>query len=456
MTLRMRGHRFLHAAWVVVALWWSGGAAAQGLFNPATFTLANGLDVVVLPSARVPAVVHMVWYRVGSADDPPGKGGLAHFLEHLMFKGTPSVAPGELSKIVARNGGRDNAFTGPDYTGYHQTVAADRLELVMRLESDRMANLVLTEKEVDPEREVVLEERRSRTDNQPSALLTEQMRAALFLSHNYRNPAIGWEWEIRGLTLADALAFYRRHYAPNNATLVVAGDVTVERVRALAEQYYGPIPRRDVPPRLRFQEPPQQAARRIELRSEQVREPSWRRFYVAPSYNGGGESRHAYALQVLIQLLGGDNTSRLWRAVVVEKTIAVSASAWYDPTALDFGSAGLVGSPRQGQTVEAVEAAIEAEIDRLLKDGVSEDEVERAKQRMTASAVYALDDLDSGARILGAAVSTGRSVADVEAWPSRISAVTVAEVNEAARALFEIKRSVTGILLPALNPERRS
>ncbi|MSO76414.1 MAG: insulinase family protein [Alphaproteobacteria bacterium] len=433
-----------------------GQALAQGLFNPVTFTLDNGLQVVVLPRARVPAVVHMVWYRVGSADEQAGKGGIAHFLEHLMFKGTPSVAPGELSKIVARNGGRDNAFTNQDYTGYYQTVAADRLELVMRLESDRMANLVLTDAEVDLEREVVLEERRSRTDNQPSALLTEQMRAALFLSHNYRNPVIGWEWEIRGLTRDDALAFYRRHYAPNNAILVVAGDVTVERVRALAVQYYGPIPGREVPPRLRFQESPHQAARRLELRSEQVREPSWRRVYMAPSYSGGGDARHAYALQVLMQLLGGDNTSRLWRAVVVERAIANSASAWYDPRAIDFGSAGLFGQPRQGQTVEAVEAAIEAEIERLLRDGVTEEEVERAKRRMTASAVYALDDLDTGARLFGEALSMGRTVADVEAWPERITGVTVDQVNEAALALFDIKRSVTGILLPAAKPERRS
>ena len=246
---------FLGLAALMAALVLATAPGRAGLFNPEKFTLENGMRVVVIPDHRAPVVTHMVWYMVGAADDPPGKSGIAHFLEHLMFKGTAQVPPGEFSKIVARNGGRDNAFTSQDYTGYVQSVAADKLELVMRLEADRAANLVLTEAVVDPEREVVLEERRSRTDNEPSAILSEQLAAAQFLAQPYGVPVIGWEHEIRTLTKDDALDFYRTYYVPNNAILVVAGDVTAAQVRPLAEKYYGALAAGQPPPRLRPQVP---------------------------------------------------------------------------------------------------------------------------------------------------------------------------------------------------------
>lgn len=431
---------------VFVLLGRAPGAAAA-VFNPETFTLANGMQVVVVPNHRAPIVVHMVWYRVGAADDPSGKSGIAHFFEHLMFKGTKTVPPGEFSKIVARNGGNDNAFTTHDYTAYYQKVARDKLELVMRLEADRMSNLVLTDKEVLPERDVVLEERRSRTDNSPAAQLYEQARAALFLNHPYRIPVIGWKEELEKLSTADALHFYRTHYVPNNAVLVVAGDVTAKQLRPLAEKYYGVIPRGHDVQRARAAEPVHRAARVVRMESPRVGQPSWSRSYTAPSYaNNSGND--AYALQVLAEILGGGATSRFYRKLVVEQGIAASAGAWYSPDGLDFGGFGVSATPRPGGDYRKAAAALEAEIALLLKDGVTEKEVARAKTNMQSSAIYARDSLRAGPNIFGRALATGRKVEDVEAWPEHIDAVTTDQVNAAARRVLKEANSVTSILLP--------
>jgi zinc protease len=439
--------RRLAAPAVALGLAWTVAAASAGVFNPESFTLANGLQVVVIPNHRAPIAIQMVWYRVGAADDPAGKSGIAHFLEHLMFKGSKDIPPGAFSKIVARNGGQDNAFTSQDYTAYFQRVAKDRLELVMKLEADRMTGLVLTDAEVLPERDVVLEERRSRTDNNPSAQLYEHTRAALYMNHPYRVPVIGWQSEIEGLTTADAIAFYRRHYAPNNAILIVAGDVTAAEIRPLAEKYYGPIPRRELPPRVRATEPEQRAARRVVLKSPQVRQPSWSRTYLAPSYTTatGGD---AYALQVLAEIMGGGATSRLYRSLVVEQGVAASAGAWYSADGLDSGTFGVSGSPRPGTEIDAVEAALTAQIKALLSDGVSADEVARAKRSLLAGAIYVRDSLRAGPNIFGRALTSGRTIADVESWPDRVGEVTAEAVNAAAKKVFRDNRSVTGVLLP--------
>lgn len=429
-------------------------SASAGIFNPESFTLSNGLTVVVLTNDRLPVVSQMVWYKVGAADDPPGKSGLAHFLEHLMFRGTGDIAPGEFSRIISRNGGVDNAFTSSDTTAYYQTVAADRLELVMKLESDRMANLALDEEEVLPERQVIIEERRARTDNNPAALLREQMNAMQFLHHPYRVPIIGWRHEMAELTRDDALTFYKRHYAPNNAILIVSGDVTVARVRELAEKYYGPIKPVKTPPRVRRQEPPQIAARRVTQESDRVREPRFSRSYLAPSYTTGAKE-HAYALQVLDTILSGGATSRFYSKLVVKDELAVSASASYDGNNYDWGTFSVGGQPRGDVSVTALEVAIDAEIARLLKDGVTEAELDHAKQQLIASSIYARDSLRQGAQVIGTALTNGQTIADAEAWPERIQAVTVAQVNAAARHVFDITQSVTGILLPA-KAEKRS
>lgn len=435
--------------------------ARAEVFGAETFSLDNGLQVVVIEQPGVPVVSHMVWYKVGAADEPPGKSGIAHFLEHLMFKGTDDLEPGEASRIIARNGGQENAFTSMDYTGYYQNVAVDRLGLVMKLEADRMADLVLTDDVVLPERDVILEERRSRTDNDPGSQLSEQTTAALFQNHPYGIPVIGWEHEMRGLTTTDAIDFYRTWYRPNNAVLVVSGAVTVEQVRDLAEEHYGPLEPGDVPARQRPQEPPQLAERRVTLESPLAGQPSFSRRYLAPSYNRGipgGQgtepvgSEHVYALQVLTEILGGGSTSRLYRTLVVEDAAASSAGSWYGASDFDLSSFGLYASPLPGRTtpedLDAVEAAVDAVVADLVDGGVTEDEVKRAKRRMIASAVYARDSLGTGGRVIGEALTTGQTVADVEAWPDRIQAVTVEQVNAAARAVFDRRRAVTSRLLP--------
>ena len=436
----------------LIALWMALAASPQGadagVFNPETFMLDNGMQVVVVTNARAPVVVHMVWYKVGSADDPAGRSGIAHFLEHLMFKGTPTVPDGEFSKIVARNGGNQNAFTNRDYTGYFQKVAKDRLELVMGLEADRMVNLVLDDAVVASERKVILEERRSRTDNNPSALWSEQLSAARYLAHPYRIPVIGWAHEIAGLETGDILAFYRRYYAPDNAVLVVAGDITAEELRPMAIRTYGAVRAGRKVVRERPQEPPHRAARRVELRDPRVRQAEWSRTHLAPSYKAGA-TEHAYALQVLADLLGGGSTSRLYRALVIDQKVTVSAGAWYSPTSLDLSQFGFYASPAPGVDLATVEAAIDAEVATLLAEGVSEDEVTRVTGRMVRGAIYARESLATAARIFGAALTTGTSVEDVEAWPDRIAAVTAPQVMAAARAILKPETSVTGLLLPA-------
>jgi len=426
------------------------GLAPQAVaqrFGAESFTLANGLQVVVIPNHRAPAVTQMVWYKTGAADDPRGKSGIAHFLEHLMFKGTRANPGGAFSTLIAQNGGRDNAFTTEDYTVFHETVAKDRLDLVMRLEADRMTGLVLDDAAVLPERDVILEERRMRIDNEPSALLREQLTAGLFLNASYHNPTIGWEHEMRGLGTADALAFYRDWYAPNNAVLIVAGDVETAEVRALAERHFGPLAARPVPPRIRLDEPPHHASIRLEMKSTRVAQPSWRRVYLAPSYRAG-ETRHAYALQVLAEMLAGSADSRLNQALVLDKGLALKVGAGYAPSAIGLAEFGVYATPKPGVAITDLEAAVDAELHRILEQGVEPDEVTRAAKRMQATSIYSQDSLSGPANIIGTALATGRSLDDVAVWPPRVGAVTAADIQAAARAVLVERNSATGILLP--------
>jgi zinc protease len=405
------------------------------------------MQVVVAPNRRIPAVVQMVWYKVGAADDPLGKSGIAHFLEHLMFKGTAAVPPGGFAALIARNGGRDNAFTTQDYTAFHETIGRDQLELIMRLEADRMTGLLLDDKILLPERDVVLEERRMRIDNEPAALLGEQLRATLFLHHPYRNPTIGWPNEIRRLGTDDALVSYRKWYAPNNAILVIAGDVDSAEVRPLAERYFGPIPARSLPARVRVEEPLHHAAARIEMKSARAARPQWNRSYLAPSYRAG-ETAQAYPLQVLAEILGGGAGSRLYKTLVLDRGLALSVGIHYSPSAIDLTTFGLFATPKPDVSIADLETAIDGELRRLVRDGVEPDEVPRAKERMQAASVYARDSLSGPPNIIGAGLAVGQSLDEIEAWPDRIGAVTPAEVDTAARAVLVERNSVTGILLP--------
>lgn len=417
--------------------------------NVETFTLANGLDVVVVPDHRAPVVTHMIWYRAGSADEPRGKSGIAHFLEHLMFKGTKTHPAGAFSNTVAELGGQENAFTSYDYTAYFQRVPKEALKTVMEFESDRMTNLVLTDEVVLPEREVILEERRMRTDSDPSAQLSEAVSAALWMNHPYGLPIIGWEHEMQTLDRHDAIAFYERFYTPNNAILIVAGDVNRADVEALVGDTYAKVPRRFATPvRNRPSEPPQRAARQVALEDARVRQPSVSRVYLSPSYRTA-EGEEAYALDLLAVVLGGGSTSRLYRALVVEQGTAASAGAYYSGTALDANRFAVYALPRPGVELSALDKAIDGEIARLIKDGVTPEELERAKTRLIAETIYDLDSQASMARTFGAALTTGMSVQDVLDWPERIKAVTPEQLVAAARNVLVNRQSVTGLLEPA-------
>lgn len=423
------------------------------VFDPTTFELDNGMQIVVIENHRAPVVTHMVWYKVGAADEPAGKSGIAHYLEHLMFKGTDTRAPGEFSQIIADLGGRENAFTSHDYTGYFQTIAPRHLPLMMELEADRMTGLILTDEIIEPERRVILEERRSRTENNPRSLLSEQVAAATYLNHPYRLPVIGWAHEIEGLSRVDLETFYETWYAPNNAVLVVSGDVDPAEVLRLARETYGKIEAKALPARLRPVEPPQLAPREVVMRDARVDQPAWSRRYLAPSY-AAGDAEHAYALELLAEIIGSGTTGRIYRSIVVDQSLAASAGAWYSPGNLDLTTFGVWFSPRPGVPVDTVRDALDAQIANLIKDGITADELERAKLRLIDSAIFARDSVSGPARVLGAALSSGQTVADVEAWPDRIRSVTVEQVDAAAREVFNVNRSTTGVLLPAEGDSR--
>jgi zinc protease len=421
-----------------------------------TFTLDNGLEVVVIPDRRSPVVTHMIWYKAGSADETPGVSGIAHFLEHLMFKGTEKNPEGAFSHAVAELGGQENAFTSYDYTSYFQRVAREHLKTVMEFEADRMTGLRLTDDVVNPERDVVLEERRSRVDGDPSSQLGEAIAASLYLNHPYGTPIIGWEHEIEKLDRHDAIAFYERFYTPNNAILVVAGDVSPDEVRDVAEATYGKVARRADPgSRARPREPEPRAARRVSLADPRVTQPSVQRSYLAPSYETAKGDR-AYALDLLAQILGGGTTSTLYRALVVEKGIAANAGAWYQGDALDDGRFAIYATPRGSATLAELEVAIDKEIARMAADGPAAAELERAKTRLVADTIYAQDSQATLARIYGASLATGGTVAEVQEWPDRIRAVTADAVRDAARETLDKRRSVTGELLTAPGGERAS
>jgi zinc protease len=420
------------------------------------FTLANGLEVVVIPDRRTPVVTHMIWYKVGSADEPPGKSGIAHFLEHLMFKGTAKHPEREFSQMVATIGGRENAFTNTDYTGYFQRVPREYLAAVMAFEADRMTGLVLTDEVVAPELQVILEEQNSRVANNPSARLGEQVQAALYLNHPYGKPVIGWRHEIEKLSRQDALDFYARFYTPNNAVLVVAGDVSAHEVRELAARTYGGIePRTKISPRIRPQEPEAAAARQVTLADPRVAQPSLQRSYLAPSY-ATAKPGEAEALDVLAHILGGGATSRFYRALVMDKGLAISAGAWYSGSSLDRTRMGIYASPKPQVTLAQLEEAVDALLAEVVEKGVTAEELARAKHRMVADVIYEQDNQASLARWYGTALTTGLSVETVRNWPNLIRAVTAEAVRAAARDYLDKRRSVTGYLIKGLaKPEEK-
>lgn len=424
----------------------SFGKPVQANEAVTTFTLDNGMDVVVVEDRRAPVVQHMVWYRAGSADEPKGASGVAHFLEHLLFKATDKLSAGEFSAVVSANGGRDNAFTSYDYTAYHQRVAADRLELMMTMESDRMKNIRLTPEDIQTERGVVIEERNQRTENSPGALMNEQMSAAQYLNHRYGVPIIGWMHEIEELEMEDTMAFYDLYYSPNNAILVVSGDVDPENVRALAEKYYGVIPANpDLPERLRTAEPPQTAERRLVFRDARVAQPYVSRSYIAPERDPG-DQRKAAALTLLSDILGGGTTSFLTEKMQFETQVATYTAAYYRGGTLDDTTFDVVVVPASGVSLQEVEDALDATLAKFIETGVDQEQLDRIKLQMRADQIYARDNADRVANRYGRALAIGLSVEDVQEWPDLLQAVTPEEIVAAAREVLVRPGSVTGWL----------
>ena len=424
-------------------------AATEIVAGPAVehFALANGMEVVVIPDHRAPVVTHMVWYRNGSADDPARKSGIAHFLEHLMFKGTAKHPDGAFSRIVADLGGQENAFTSYDYTAYFQRVAREHLGAMMEIEADRMTGLVLSDDKVDPERDVVLEERKMRTDSDPSQQLAETMAATLFVHHPYGLPIIGWKHEIEGLVREDALSYYRRFYTPENAILVVAGDVGSDEVKRLAEQHYGVVPAAGEPPRrTRPQEPEPRAARRVSLADDKVEQPSFQRLYTVPPF-GAAPDEEVAALEVLAHILGGGQTSRLYTELVLSREVAVNAGAWYMSSAVDLSRFALYAVPREDVSLETLEAETDAVLNDMLTGDIEESELARAKTRLIADLVYAQDSQASMARIYGASLAVGQDLDLLRRWPALIEGVTPDAIRAAGRTWLALRRSVTGWLL---------
>jgi len=437
--------RLSAALWVSLLFLAAGSATAEPKVS--TFSLSNGMQVVVIPDHRVPVVTHMVWYRAGAADDPWGTSGIAHFLEHLMFKSTKKIKSGEFTRIITGIGGRDNAQTTHDTTFYFQRVAKEHLRRVMELEADRMLNLRLVDDEVRTERDVIREERRSSVDANPVRILDEQMMAALYTNHPYGRPSLGWTEEMSKLTRRDAATYYKRFYAPNNAILVVAGDVTPEEVRPLAQATYGRNkPAGAFPPRMRPKEPVPLVARRVHLEDARAGSPTLLRYYLTPSYPSARPGE-AESLALLARIIGGDDASRLYKRLVAEN-LASAAGADYIGDGLDSGRMAFVALPLPGVPLEKVEAALDATIAEVREKGVTQDELERAKSTLEARSVFDSDNQMTLARRYGEGIALGRSVADIDGVPATIQSRSPDDIKRAAAEYLVPERSVTGTLAP--------
>jgi len=417
-------------------------AAEAKDFNAETFTLKNGLQVVVIPDHRTPVVTHMIWYKFGAADEHAGKSGVAHFIERLMFRGTLHVPDGQFSLIVKKLGGNENAFTTHDYTAFYQDIAVQHLPRVMEMEADRMTNMTLDDDQVASERQINIEERRERIDNLPQAKFEEQLMSALFVNNPYGIPAIGWLHELEGLTREDAMTSYKTWYAPNNAILVVSGDITAEELKPLAEKYYGDIPVAEVPQRNRPLPAPLTAEVQVTYKDARVGIPLVTKVYRAP--------RGSDALELLTEIAGGSSAAtRLYKDLVIDQHLAIAAGADYDPISLNDTSLTLYASPAPGVTAQQLNTALEAEVKKLADNGVTPEELKSAQRRLTATRVYYLDSLQGPAILFGRALASGFDISYLENWTDRIGKLSVADMNKAAKMLFASENiPVTGFLLP--------
>lgn len=432
----------------------SSGPALAAASAVHEYRLDNGLRILVKEDHRAPVVVSMVWYVAGSMDEFNGTTGVAHVLEHMMFKGTPNVPPGEFSRRIARAGGRDNAFTSRDYTAYFQTLHRDQLALALELESDRMQALTLDKAEFDKEIQVVMEERRWRTDDRPASLLYESLMATALQSHPYRHPVIGWMNDLQAMTVNDARNWYDRWYVPNNAILVVVGDVTGDEVLALAKKYFASIPMRALPERKPQQEAEQRGIRRVAVKAP-AELPSIYMAYRVPKLVDPEQDWEPYALDVLEGVLGGHGAARLPASLVRGSRIAASAGAGYDGTGRGPGFFVLSATPSEGKSVGEVEVALRAEIARIAKDGVSEDELSRVKAQVVASQIFARDSMFAQARQMGALEAIGLSHRVIDTFVAQVRRVTAQQVQDVARRYFGDDQLTVAVLDPQPLSQKR-
>lgn len=410
-------------------------------------TLGNGLKVIVKEDHRAPVVVQQVWYRVGSMDEVTGKTGIAHALEHMMFKGTKAVPPGQFSERIAAAGGRENAFTGSDYTAYFQELHKSRLPLAMQLESDRMNNLLVSDAEFGKEIKVVMEERRWRTDDEPHSLLQEELMATAFQEHPYHHPVIGWMGDLQKLTAEDIRDWYKRYYDPSDAVLVVAGDVKAADVFALAQRYYGKVPGHRLPARRAYDEPAQLGIKRIVVKAP-AELPYLAMAYHAPALRDTAHDWQPYALQALAGVLAGNGAARLNKSLVREQQVASTVDASYDATSRGPTLFTLEGTPSEGKSAADVEAGLRAQIALVAKDGVSEEELKRVKAQITAAEVYKRDSVFYQAMQIGQMESIGLSYKDIEVMLARLQAVTAQQVQDVAREFFKDDSLTVAVLDP--------
>ncbi len=430
---------------VVVALLLQVAAAAQA--EEYERTLSNGLKVIVKEDHRAPVLVQQIWYRAGSMDEKTGTTGVAHVLEHMMFKGTTDVPVGQFSKIIAAAGGRENAFTSYDHTAYFQQLHKSKLPLAMRLESDRMHNLQMAKKEFDKEIKVVMEERRWRTDDDPHALMFEKLMATAFQEHPYQHPVIGWMTDLQNMTDADALAWYKTWYAPNNATLVIAGDVKASEVFALAQKYYGSIPAVKLPPRKAVGEAAQLGIKRIVVKAP-AELPYLIMAWHAPTLRDAEKEWKPYALEVLVGVLDGNSSARLNKALVREQQVAMDVGAGYDSVARGPGLFVLEGTPREGKTVGDMEAALREQLALLVRDGVNAEELQRVKAQVMAGEVYKRDSVFYQAMQIGQLESAGLSHKVIPVMLQKLQAVTAQQVQDVAREIFNDDQLTVATLDP--------
>lgn len=435
--------------WFVFSLFFPTLCFASSQPEIENFTLDNGLQVIVIEDHRIPAISHNLLFRFGAADDPQGKSGLAHYMEHMLFQGTKTVKPNEYSHRIAAKGGRTNAFTSADYTGYWVNITKDELPLVMELEADRWQYLSPTPDDFEREKQVILEERRMRVDNNPMALFREQFNATLFLHYPYRIPIIGWADEMKRLSRQDVLDYYTNYHHPGNAVLVIAGDIETEEVKKLATRYYGSIPARgeSVPPRVA--EPPHLAPRRIEMHHAQVKQASWRRSFMTPSYGWNAEKnkQHFIALMIADYLLGGSRTARLYQTLVEEQQLAQHVNSSFNPFTRGPGSFTFSATPTDETNLPEIERLIAEELRKLRQHPPREEELQRAKTQLIAGNIYLQDGLQPLARVIGLLSILDLPLDYYFNWEEQVQAVTAQQVSDSLSLLDE-KASVTGTLLP--------